>query len=193
MAVAPERVACLVLAAGRSERFGGDKLATVFDGRPLLHHSLGTLNRFAWAAKLAVTRSAEIGVEAPGFVRIEVGTPGAPQSHSLRHGLARVPTTGIDAVLVALGDMPLVSPGHIARLLDRFDPADPRCVVASVAGERRSPPALFAIALLPELMALTGDRGAGTFLRNALVVAAPPKELADIDSPEDLLRLESKT
>lgn len=189
MAVAPDRVACVVLAAGRSERFGADKLAEPLDGRPLLHHAFAALDGFGFAARLVVTRGDALDLGSFGFARIAIDEPDAPQSLSLRLGLAGIPAEGIDAVLLALGDMPRVTSGHIARLLDRFDPADPRCVVASAANEQRSPPALFAIGLLPELMALSGDRGAGAYLRDALVVAGQPQELIDIDRPEDLARL----
>jgi molybdenum cofactor cytidylyltransferase len=186
MAISPERVACLVLAAGRSARFGADKLAAPLAGQPVLHRTLAALDGFPFAAKLLACRADGPGAGETGFKPVAIEQLDAPQSVSLRCGLAALPAGGYDAVLIALGDMPLVPARHIAALLARFDLAEPDQVIASTEGTRRSPPALFAVSLIPRLMALEGDQGARVLLREAIAVAAAPGELADIDTIEDL-------
>ena len=57
---------------------------------------------------------------------------------------------------------------------------------------RRGNPAVFPRDLFGELAALTGDVGGGAVIRRhperlILVEAASPRELADVDTPADLL------
>jgi molybdenum cofactor cytidylyltransferase len=193
MAIAPERVACLVLAAGHSARFGADKLAALLDGQPVLQRTLAALDGFAFAVKLLACRADGPGAGNTGFVPVIITQLNAPQSVSLRCGLAALPAGRYDAVLIALGDMPLVPARHIAALLARFDPAEPDQAIASTEGTRRSPPALFAASLIPRLMALEGDQGARELLRGAITIAAAPGELADIDTWDDLNSIMTKS
>lgn len=190
MAITADQIACIVLAAGRSRRFSGsDKLAAVLDAKPLLHHALAPLASFGFSRKLVVCRRDAPQVGAFGFERLEFDDPDALQSDSLRCGLEAIDSTGLAAVLVALGDMPSVTADHIQRLLDRFDGADPLCVVASTAAGARMPPALFAIAHYDALRAADGDRGARALLAIADLVETDCDELADIDTPADLARV----
>lgn len=189
MGIAANRVACIVLAAGRSERFGpADKLAAQLHGKPLLHHVLETLEALDFAQKLVVCQPTTLSIAGLCFDRVDVDRADGLQSVSLRAGLRALLRAPLAGILVALGDMPAVSRNHIDRLLDRFDPHDERCVVASSIDEVRLPPALFAIGLLDELADMTGDAGARSLLRNAVLVRVARNELLDVDTPDDLER-----
>lgn len=183
--IAPEAVAVILLAAGLSTRFGpSDKLAAPLDGLPLGLHAARTLSTLPFLAKFAITRPNGPDFAAFGFAPILNDDPGAGQSASIRLGLAQAYAIKPRAVLIALADMPFVTTAHIAALLAHLDGEHP--VVASTDGERPSPPALFDASLFPRLDQLSGDAGARSLLRNALLVAAPASELADIDTPADL-------
>ncbi|HKX36026.1 MAG TPA: nucleotidyltransferase family protein [Rhizorhapis sp.] len=189
MALCPQQTACLLLAAGRSERFGAeDKLLAPFEGRPLLHHALLMLDSFAFGRKILVCRAPIPALPATEFEVVLTDRPSAPLSYSIRTGLQALASEGFSAVLIALADMPNVPAAHIQALLHRFDSGHPDCVIASQAGGSRSPPALFATALLPRLMQLEGDKGARDLLSKGEAVQTPPGILLDIDSPEDLRR-----
>ncbi len=189
MGISANRVGCIVLAAGRSERFGPtDKLAADFRGRPLLHHVLETLCAVGFAQKIVVCRPATPDISGLGYDRLEVGPTDSRQSDSLRAGIRTLHAYALDAFLIALGDMPAITEAHINRLLDQFDPDDLRCVIASASGETRGPPALFAAGLAGELASIAGDQGARTLLRRAVAVHAPSAELIDVDTPGDLGR-----
>lgn len=189
MGIEANRVACIVLAAGRSKRFGpADKLAASIDGRPLLHRVLATLNAFDFAQKIVVCQPTTLDSAGLGFDRVDVERAEGLQSDSLRTGLQALYGDPLDGILIALGDMPAVSGAHIRRLLDRFDAHDRRCVVASALGDARVPPALFAVELANELASITGDEGARSLLRQAVAVAVAEAELIDIDTPGDLER-----
>ena len=190
MAIRPEQTACILLAAGRSERFGADdKLLAPFKGRPLLHHALLMLNGFPFGGKILVCREPAPALPATDFEVVLTDRPQAPLSYSIRTGLQALVPGECGALLIALADMPNVPAAHIEELLRRFDPGDPECVVASQSGNSRSPPALFGTALLPRLMQLEGDKGARQLLAGGEAVPASADALLDIDTPEELHRL----
>ena len=106
-------------------------------------------------------------------------------SSSLALGIERAETVGAKAALVALGDMPFVSPAHFAALVAAFDPATAPIVASDRAGVAM-PPAVFDKTVFADLRNGEGDQGARALIRGAALVAADPHELADIDRPEDI-------
>ncbi len=190
MGIAVNQVACIVLAAGRSTRFGdADKLAAVLHGVPLLHHILAMLDGFDFARKIVVCQPGGPDVSGLGFERLDVAGVDTLQSDSLRAGIGALGARPKGGILLALGDMPAVSRAHIDRLLARFDSGDDRCVVASATGDVCLPPAVFAGGLAGELAGMTGDQGARPLLRGAVPVPVSDTELVDVDTPADLERV----
>jgi molybdenum cofactor cytidylyltransferase len=109
---------------------------------------------------------------------------------SLKVGVAQVGLE-IDGVLVLLGDMPLVTPSVIARLVQVFAAEPQAKAVVPVADGRRANPVLLSRALFPAVAGLSGDTGARALLDAAGddVVEVPIDEdavLIDIDTPEAL-------
>ena len=180
MAIAAGRVTVVLLAAGRGERFGGDKLAWPFRGRPLGEHAAAMLASVPFAAHIAVTGPSAVDLAALGF-DCRAAPPDAPMSVSLKLGIAAVAETDCDACLIALADMPLVPAAHIAALLAAHHGA----LTATLSGETRMVPALIARSAFPLIAALSGDQGARALLRDAPGVTAPPAWLVDIDTPAD--------
>lgn len=180
MAIAIERVAVVLLAAGRGERFGGDKLAAPFRGRPLGEHAAAMLAGLPFAAHIAVIGPSAVDLAALGF-DCRRAPADAPMSASLKLGIAAAAETGCDACLVALADMPLVPASHIRALLAAHDGV----LTATLAGDIRMVPALIARSVFASIAALRGDQGARALLRDAPGVAAPPAWLLDIDTPGD--------
>lgn len=111
-------------------------------------------------------------------------------STSIRHGVAWAEAQGAEAVLIALADMPFVTPAHYALLFERAAKNN-KGVIFSMSGERRSPPAIFSKPFFSILLALKGDVGARHLLQSAPAkdgVEAPDTMLADINRPGDLKR-----
>jgi molybdenum cofactor cytidylyltransferase len=109
-------------------------------------------------------------------------------SASLRAGLASVPADAA-AVLVCLGDMPLVSTAEIDRLLAAYDPNEGRLIVVPTHRGKRGNPVLWDRRFFDEMVALSGDTGArALLLRHAEWVAEVELEtdavLVDFDTPE---------
>jgi molybdenum cofactor cytidylyltransferase len=95
-----------------------------------------------------------------------------------------------EAVLVTLADQPLVDGASLRRLIVPFD--DEHRIVASAYDDTIGVPALFGREHLDDLMRLTGDRGAGSWLRARQneVTRVPLYSAAfDIDRPSDVARL----
>lgn len=182
------RVAGLLLAAGLSRRFGpGDKLAAPLDGVALGLHAARALAEAGCAPLVAVTGTAAPDYAALGFAVHANPAPEAGQAGSLAIGVAAARAAGAEAVLVALADMPRVSAAHLRAVIAAGHGADAR--VASVTGALASPPALFGRDWFDALEGLGGDRGARALLDGAVRVAAPFAMLADVDTPDDLARL----
>ncbi len=186
----PERLLVALLAAGRSRRFGAaDKLVAPLAGRPLLH----------WAAEAGHGQNAaqHVVVTAPdcpqqilpqGYAHLVNGEAETGLSASLRLAAQHARTMEADALLVLLGDMPLVTAAHLGRLVAAFDPARP--VFSRPPGGPAQPPALFPAALFPALETRLGDSGARGLSADALLVEAPAAMLMDVDIPADLARCE---
>ncbi len=178
-------VALILLAAGKSTRFGGSKLDAPLDGLPLGLHVVHTLADIRFARRLAITGRAAIDYAAAGFTILPNHDPVGDMASSLRLGVAAAGDAA--AVLILLADMPRVTAAHVRRLLDAAEGAT--AIVASSAGGAPRPPALFGQAHLARLATITGDHGARALLRDAKLIAAPREELVDIDTAADLAGL----
>lgn len=185
-------IAGLILAAGRGTRFGPEpKLLAVLDGQPLVRHAALAALRAGLHPVLAVTghQSDRVTAALDGLDLAVVRNPAYASglSTSLRAGLDALPAA-TRAVVVLLGDMPLVAPATIQALAAAFD-GDQAAIVPTCKG-RRGNPVLLAARLFPDLRRLTGDAGAGALLRARPDVlelpVADPAILADIDTPRAL-------
>jgi CTP:molybdopterin cytidylyltransferase MocA len=175
----------LLLAAGRSSRFGpANKLLARFRGAPLATHAAAALAALPLDYRLAVTADARVASLLPGF-RIVAADPAGLQSDSLRTGVRAAEALGADLLLIALADMPLVDVDTLAAVLDT---ARVQGIAAASDGDLVMPPAAFATSRFPDLLALSGDRGAGAILRDLPAAARVPApgRLADIDTADDL-------
>jgi molybdenum cofactor cytidylyltransferase len=120
-------------------------------------------------------------------------------NHEWRTGLASSLVAGLAAllednscegVLVTLADQPLVDAAALRRLISAFD--GERRIVASSYDDTIGVPALFAREHIADLMRLTGDAGAGSWLRSRPSdVTCVPLDVAavDIDTLSDTAHL----
>ncbi|WP_417252876.1 nucleotidyltransferase family protein [Celeribacter sp.] len=180
----------LVLAAGQSRRFGAeDKLLATLNGRPLCSYAFETVAALGLDRCFASVRSDAVA-ELALAVGLEVlRVEGQPQqSNSLRRGLKAAQDCGATQVLVTLADMPFVPTSHMADLFEmaRHDAA------ASRFGDQRLPPAVFPASRFAELLALTGDQGAGHVIQalpEPQILTLPAQAFLDIDTVTDLEKL----
>jgi CTP:molybdopterin cytidylyltransferase MocA len=190
----------LVLAAGGSARMGRPKQLAQLDGRPLLAHVLAALE------EAPVDRGSGGLEPSPPVDRVVVALGGAAGEVLERVELGRAEPLVVEgwaagmghvlaatlgqagddwaAVVVLLGDQPLVSGEAVARVVEAWrSGAGP--VVTATYGGRPGHPKLFDRRLLPDLLRLAGDAGARD------LVAAHPDwvhrvEVGDLGSDADV-------
>ncbi len=184
----PQATCLILLAAGRSLRFGaGDKLCAPLDGEPLALHAIRAAASLPFARRLAVVSGSRFPFAAHGFDIVANEQPARGLSHSIGLGMAEAQRGECAGVLIMLADMPCISGSHLEALFAAS--GDRRSIVFSSECGRTSPPALIGSSHFGTLAALTGDHGARALAKEAVLVEAPPGALADVDTPADLDRL----
>jgi CTP:molybdopterin cytidylyltransferase MocA len=185
-------MAAVVLAAGGGSRYGGPvhKLLADFRGRPVVSWALDSAVAAAVGPTIVITGAVDLAGLLPDGVEVVHNPRWAEgQATSLAAAVERAAALGVVAVVVGLGDQPLV-PAAAWRSVAGM-PADARhpIVAASYRGRRGNPVRLDRAvwSLLPS----SGDEGARVVMREHpdLVAEVPcDGEAVDIDTREDLLR-----
>ncbi len=186
------RIAGVVLAAGGSSRFGSPKQLTLYEGEPLVRRAVDA-SLAAGASPIVVVLGADATTIEPLLAgNAEVITAinenwSEGLATSLAVGLRRLIETPCDAALVTLVDQPLVDSSALGTLIAAFDPT--HRIVASEYDDTIGVPAIFGREKFPELMRLSGDSGAGQWMRaRESEVTRIPLAAAriDIDTTADL-------
>jgi molybdenum cofactor cytidylyltransferase len=186
----------IVLAAGGSSRFGSPKQLVRVDGRPLLHAAVARAVEVAGHA-VSVVLGAHAADLAPllrhSAASIVINRDWSEgMASSIRAGVSRLPGS-CGGVMLVLADQAAVSAEDLRRLATNWR-RQPDYIVAAQYGATLGAPAIFPASSFRDLAELRGDRGAQSlFKRNPDRVIRVPMDSAsiDIDTPEDLLRLET--
>lgn len=179
-----------LLAAGQSRRFGDrDKLSAMLGGKMLGLHAAQAAADSPFSQKLVIASpdpDCAAGWRDLGY-RV-VANPDAVrgQATSVRLAAAHAIEAGASALCVMLADMPFVTSGHLARLIESFEQAGETNSVASARSGQAMPPAIFPSGALDRFLELQGDAGARKLLADALLVEGDDQFLIDIDTPADL-------
>lgn len=183
-------VGCVLLASGFGHRFGGNKLLAPAQGVPLVQRAMELYQGLPFARRVLVSQYPDILAMAADHGFSPIANQEAAQGISASVRLGAGAMAGLDGALFAVCDQPWLTAGSVERLLAAFR-ARPGAICALSSGGRRGNPALFPKDLFPALAALRGDTGGGQVIRRCperliLVEADHPRELDDIDRPEDL-------
>jgi molybdenum cofactor cytidylyltransferase len=185
------RCAAVILAAGASTRLGQAKQLIELSGESLLRRTARVALEAGCAPVVVVvgyeadrmrTELAGLGVEAVVNPEWQEG-----MGTSLRCGVSALPTALTD-VLLLVCDQPRLTAEHLRALLGKHV-AGRVAITASQYAGRAGVPAVFAAAVVPELLQCEGDRGAREVIRRdpARVQAVEwPDGAVDVDRPEDL-------
>jgi molybdopterin-guanine dinucleotide biosynthesis protein A len=195
-------IVAIVLAGGASSRFGTDKLAADFDGRPVLHHALEVVAATCNYVILVVAPDAPTP-SLPASLREMVALARDDVAHDgplagLAAGLAACPPDDEVAIVVG-GDMPTLQ-ADVLRLLEEALDADAALGAATLEAD---PPSVLPMAVRPSVAApevaalLAANRRALRGLLAAVPSVVVPaaqwraldpdgRTLRDIDTPEDL-------
>ena len=203
-------VGCVIMASGLSRRFGSNKLLAEFARQPLLCRAFAATDTPLLAARLVVTRSAEVQALccAHGVPVLLHTLPG--RNDTVRLGLSALlaQQPGLQGCIFLPGDQPLLRRETLETMLRAFSADvqtqketeraifrlgfraenDPEPLVGS--------PVLFGSGFFPELLTLPEGKGGNVLLRKYpaqvhTVYAAHREELSDADTPDALAQLEA--
>lgn len=187
--------AAIVLAAGRSQRFGTEnKLLHPIDGVPMVRHTVQHVLDAGLGQVVVVTGhdadEVERALQGLCVKCVRNATPWAGMGTSLAVG-ANAVGDDTEAVMIMLGDMPTLKTETLVAILDVFDPTSGHDIVIPFYDGRRGHPVTFGARHLPRLRAQTGDQGAKDLLRDApervqAIEVDDPGILMDVDTPGDL-------
>ncbi|MBK9180565.1 MAG: nucleotidyltransferase family protein [Acidimicrobiales bacterium] len=181
-------VAAVVLAAGGSTRFAGGaaKLLVPFRGRPLVWWAVEHARAAGLDETVVVGGAVDLRAALPeGVVLLANPRWADGQATSLQVALGHARARGHLAVVVGLGDQPLVPPEAWRAVAASADAV----AVATYGGLRRNPVRLGAEVW--DRLPVDGDEGARVLMRRcpALVGEVPCLgNPADVDTVEDLAR-----
>jgi CTP:molybdopterin cytidylyltransferase MocA len=185
----------LVLAAGAARRFGSPKQLVRIGGEALLQRAVSRATEVAGQAVIVV-----LGAHAAELTPLLRHTSASVAinrhweeglASSLRLGVSQLPVSA-SAVLVTLADQAAITTFDLRRLAGAWR-RQPESVIAASYDGHTGVPAVFPRHAFPALLALRGDVGARPVLSQLAdrVLRVPmPNAAIDIDTPEDLLRIQ---
>lgn len=175
-----------VLAAGLATRFGGAKLDAIIRGAFVGSWSINALEEAGLTAGIII-----VGPQRPQFCNLHPkwnciinAEPEAGIGSSIRLAVHHAEQMGSDALLIALADMPMVTPDHFKQVAAAQGMAATRYNDGSLGVPARIPQKSFS-----DLADSCGQRGASEFLSShpsVQAVQVDPAILVDIDTPSDL-------
>jgi molybdenum cofactor cytidylyltransferase len=160
-------VSALLLAAGKSERMGQNKLLLPWDGGTVLQRTLDNLlaSRAGEVIVVLGSRAQEIADTIGDRKVVVVMNPNYARgmSTSLVSGLGMV-SQAANFVLVALGDQPLITAHIYKKLIETALAPDKGMVVPTYQGERGNP-ILVSTGYRSDLLMQSGDIGGRELLK----------------------------
>jgi molybdopterin-guanine dinucleotide biosynthesis protein A len=197
-------VSGVLLAGGRSSRFGRDKLVEPVDGRPLAHHAILGLAKVCSELVVVVAPGGSAlevptAADLPGGVDIRVVPDPEPYGGPLVGLLAGLEAAGEPLAIVAGADMPSLAPAVLRALLKELDASDAEA--AALRHRSRTLPLPLAVRNGAATEAARATLGRGERSLMALVdelqtatleeadwrgLDPAAATLRDIDRPEDL-------
>ena len=187
------KLGCLLMAAGNARRFGENKLAASWRGKPLVARAMDAIPAAMFDQVVVVTQYPEVEELAAqmGFACLRNKHPDWGISHTISMGTKYL--QDCDAILYLVSDQPLLSESSVRRVAEAWLDNPSRIIGAAHNGKRGNP-CMFPKAFYGELLGLEEDCGGNTVIRahldQLLLVEIPQEELTDVDTPEALRDLQ---
>jgi molybdopterin-guanine dinucleotide biosynthesis protein A len=170
-------VTAIVLAGGRSARFGGPKLEATIDGATVLDRALGAVDRVASAIVVA-------GPPPAGAAQLDAPVRAVPDDEPFAGPLAALSgalrATSTELAIVVGGDMPALVPAVLGLQLDRLrsDPSVDAVILEGLDDPARTEPLPLAVRVGPGSVAAAeavaaGDRSLVSLLAQLRSVTIP--------------------
>lgn len=187
------KYALVLLAAGKSSRFEGNKLQEEIRGKKMYEIALERLQAFSGFRSYVVTGSEEIAekAEALGIQAVCNKEPEKGIALSLHLGLGRAMQQNpeLDGVMFSVCDQPELSIATMQKILNTAS-WHRGSIVCAGKGEKTGNPVLWSKKYFEELLTLTGDKGGSRLMskyaENVRIIQTEQEELRDVDYREDL-------
>jgi len=190
-----ERTAGIILAAGKSTRFGAPKQLLDWKGKPFVRQVAETALQAGLWPVVVVTGFCAADVESAlnGLPVEIVRNPEYPQgqSTSIRAGVQSL-SGKVGAAVFLLADQPQIPVDVIRALVESHGQKMQAILAPLVLEDRRANPVLFDRDTFADLMQLTGDVGGRGIFDKHRVEYLPWHDeilLFDVDKPEDYQKL----
>ena len=189
-------VGCVIMASGLARRFGSNKLLANFGGRPLLCRALEVTATPALAARVVVTRSAEVKAlcDAQAVPCLLHSLPG--RNDTVRLGLEALleQCPGLAGCIFLPGDQPLLQRETLEALITAFAQTQKETERAIFRLGARAAHGPDTVVGSPALCTLPEGKGGSVVLKAhpeqvQIVYAQRREELLDADTPEALEEL----
>lgn len=181
------KLAVVLLAAGDSKRFGGNKMLALIEEKPMYEHMIEKIKEVHAYKKILVTQYPEIEEKVKDkhreFTVIKNNHSDRGISYSIKLGLE---SWEADAYLFAVCDQPWLKKESIEKLIEAFLKSKKGILCLSCKGKMGNP-VIFDHRYRKELMKLSGDTGGKKVIRDHLedvefVEVENQMELLDIDT-----------
>ena len=180
----------LYLAAGQSRRYGSNKLLESRHGKPLYRYGLDAIRQAADSRSdctlTVITCWPEIeeAMCAEGITVVQCPESHLGVSYTIKTGIRSLgPLAETDYLCFSVADQPNLTTESITRLLHAAEQHPTTACLA--CDETSGNPVLFSAGLVPELLALEGDKGGKSVMKkhpeNHIDIPCQSAELEDID------------
>lgn len=181
-------ISAIILAAGNSSRFGSNKLLHTVNNIPMYQRTVNLIAQLNPAQKIIVTKYPNLYKNiSSDFHIVENYATHLGQSHSMQMGIKKSLQldTQITGFLFIVSDQPYLTVDSLQKLYHTWQKNHGICAMAY--GQKRGNPIIFDRKYLNELLAIKGDIGGRSIIKNhldelTLVQANSAKELCDIDT-----------
>jgi molybdenum cofactor cytidylyltransferase len=182
----------IILAAGKSQRMGKNKLLLPFRDKPLLQHVIDTALLSSLSPLILVlaadSNNVQSQINTGDAIVVKNSTLSGGYGSSLQVGL-RALNKPCKGAMFLLGDQPLLTVETIEKLIRAFQKEPERWVAPSWNGQRGNP-VITPVSWFDRIFALNGDTGPREHLKDPaaklkLVSVDDRGVVFDIDSPED--------
>lgn len=191
-------VGAVVLAAGKSERMGRNKLLMVVKGKKLIDNILDAL-----AAAGISDQAIVLGHKAEEMLDVlkpRLNTIKTVVNMDYEQGMASSFQAGLrslmslDAVFLVLGDEPILDPEVLRVMIRRMEEGNGEVLIVSPIHEgKKGHPLLFHNRLFQEILDLKNSQTLREVVRrhadSLITVESPQWTVMDVDNPEDYERV----
>jgi molybdenum cofactor cytidylyltransferase len=192
-----DKIACIILAAGSSVRYGSPKQLAEFEGKSLIQRAVDEADKsnvdylFLVLGNSSSEILEKINLKKAQVIFNKNFLQGI--STSIKAGLANVPNDCV-AVIIMVADQPFLTYDYLNRLIEESKKSPGKIVALSYNGEPRNP-VLIPTQFSRDLESLEGDEGARSLIRKkseTILIDIPDDRIFfDVDTKDSLLDLQN--